>query len=372
MAVILLLLLGGVLGWWELPIDAGTLVVVGTSVIFVFLGALIIGRADSNRVGWVFALVGLSILLSGVSGGLADRGLLLFDALGGALWLSWFAAVGLLVLCYPTGNVPGPRWVWTQWLGLALIGLVFGLYLFAEELCSDFSEVQGCIGYVDNPIGVPGIPNPEFGWIFGPMSVALAFFVLASLTSLIVRFRRALRVERLQLKWFLLACSNFAAVLVANIAFESISGRSVPAWLDVLFSVSILAMPVAATIAILRYRLYEIDRIISRTLSYALVVGLLGLLVAGVAAVAGAQFEEPWVVAATTLSVVAMFNPIRLRVQAVVDRRFNRSRYDTERVMAEFAATLRDELDPVGVVAGWTEVAVTTMQPVSVGFWMKA
>jgi hypothetical protein len=366
---LIVFLLGGALGWWPALDGVESLVIMGTSLIFVALGALIIGRAGSHPVGWVFALVGLSILLSGVAGGLADRGLIVFDALGGAFWLSWFAAVGLLVLWYPTGKVPGPRWIWTQRLGLALIALTFGLYLFAEELCSEFSEAQGCIGYVANPIGIPGVPNPEFGWIVGPFTVGVLVFLLASLTSLVVRYRRARGVERLQLKWFLLACSLFAATLAGTIVTEA--GGSSPFWLSVVFDLAILAMPVAATIAILRYRLYEIDRIISRTVSYALVAGLLGLLVAAVAAVAGSQLETPWVVAATTLGVAALFNPVRGRMQVWVDRRFNRSKYDSERVVAEFAGSLRERVDVDEVVEGWLGAVDSTMQPASVGVWVR-
>jgi hypothetical protein len=295
-----------------------------------------------------------------------------FDALGGAFWLSWFATVGLLVLWYPTGSVPGTRWISVQWLGLSLVGLVFGLYLFADQLCSDFSEAEGCIRYVDNPVGIPGVPNPEYGWIFGPMSVALALFVFASLASLIVRFRRAKGVERLQLKWFLLACSTFAAALAGNITFESITGRSVPVGFDVLFDVSILAMPVAATIAILRYRLYEIDRLISRTVSYALVVGVLVAVVAVVATLAGSQFQEPGVVAATTLAVAALFNPLRKRFQKIVDRRFNRSRYDAEQVMSDFVESLRTRVDADAIEAGWRGVVTETMQPSTLSVWMRS
>jgi len=255
--------------------------------------------------------------------------------------------------------------------GMLLIGSVFGLYLFAERLCSGFSEAQGCSRYVANPIGIPGVPNPEYGWIFGPLSVLLTAFVLASVISVIVRFRRARGVERLQLKWFLLACSAFATTLIGNTIFESVTGDSVPLWFDVLFDVSILAMPLAATVAILRYRLYEIDRIISRTVSYALVVGVLAAGVGGVAALAGSQFQEPWVVAATTLAMAAAFNPLRGRVQGVVDRRFNRSKYDAEQVASEFAGTLRDRVDADEVVEGWLGLVDSTMQPAAVGVWLK-
>ena len=131
------------------------------------------------------------------------------------------------------------------------------------------------------------------------------------------------------------------------------------------------AIPVSIYLAITRYRLYEVDRLISRTLTYALVVGLLAGVVALAAALVGTRFDSPLVVAATTLGVAALFNPLRRRVQRVVDRRFNRSRYDAERVMDEFAHSLRDEVEEEAVVEGWQGVVKETMHPSSVGVWVK-
>jgi hypothetical protein len=124
-------------------------------------------------------------------------------------------------------------------------------------------------------------------------------------------------------------------------------------------------------VAILRYRLYEIDRIISRTVTYALVVGLLVLAVAGVATLVGSRFDDPIVVAATTLAVAAVFNPLRKRVQGLVDRRFNRSLFDSGRVMDDFAASLRERVDQIEVIDGWTGVVSQTMQPSTLGVWIR-
>jgi hypothetical protein len=142
---------------------------------------------------------------------------------------------------------------------------------------------------------------------------------------------------------------------------------------DILFNVAVVGFPVAVGVAVLRYRLYEIDRIISRTVSYALVVGLLGLVLFGLVAGLGAWLgrENQLVVAVSTLAVAALFNPVRRRVQGWVDRRFNRSRYDAERVMSEFVGSLRDRTDPDGVVEGWVGVVSETMQPTSVGVWVR-
>lgn len=357
---------GSILGWWDRT-DGGDLVNAAASFFFLGLGSLIIWRADSNRVGWVFAGIGLTIVLSGVAAGLSDRGLLIFDALGGAFWLSWFGAVGLLLLWFPTGRVPGGRWLWLQGAGFGLLGVVFVSYLFAEELCSAYVDGQGCVDFASNPIGLPGIPNPEYGWVSGPLSAGLAVFVALSLVSLGLRYLRSGPTERLQLKWFFLACSTFAVTLTLLV----LVGESAPTWLNAVFGLSVMGIPVAATLGILRYRLYEIDRIISRTVSYAFVVGVLALTVAAVATAAGSRFQTPWVVAATTLGVAGLFNPLRRRVQEMVDRRFNRSRYDAEQVVVEFTGALRHGVGLAGVVDGWVGVVSETMQPAWLQVWVR-
>jgi hypothetical protein len=319
----------------------------------------------------VFGLVGISIQASGLAGSLAERGLLVFDALGGAFWLSWFMAIGVLIMWFPTGRVPSPRWMWLQWWGLGTVALTFVLYLFADQLCAVYDDEAGCVEYVSNPIGISGVPNPEYGWISGPLFTGAALFILGSLVSLAMRYRVSRGGERQQIKWFLLACAAFGLTFVSLLITEALGMSEPPSWLDVAMLLTVAAVPVSATVAILRYRLYDIDRIISRTVTYALVVGLLVAVVALVAAMVGTRFEEPLVVAATTLGVAAVFNPLRRRVQSVVDRRFNRSRYDAERVMSEFAGALRDRVDHDGVVGGWVGVVSQTMQPSGVGVWVR-
>jgi hypothetical protein len=142
-------------------------------------------------------------------------------------------------------------------------------------------------------------------------------------------------------------------------------------WQAWAIALSVSLLPIAIGVAVLRYRLYDLGRVVSRTVTYAIVVGLLIGVVALTAAVVGAQFESPLVVAATTLAVAAVFNPLRRRVQSTVDRRFNRSRYDAERVIDDFAGSLRDRTDPVEVVDGWMGVITETMQPVAIGVWTR-
>jgi hypothetical protein len=142
---------------------------------------------------------------------------------------------------------------------------------------------------------------------------------------------------------------------------------------DLMFGLATAGLPVAVAIAVLRYRLYEIDRIISRTVSYAVVVAFLALLFFGVVTVLSSLLaaESDLAIAGSTLAVAALFNPVRRRVQVWVDRRFNRSRYDTQRVMDRFAGSLQDRVDSQEVVDGWVGVVSETMQPASVAVWVR-
>lgn len=171
------------------------------------------------------------------------------------------------------------------------------------------------------------------------------------------------------MKWLLFAVSLFGFVYVLAAAIEPL--QELAMW-DLVLVISLLAMPVSIMFAVTRHRLYEIDRIISRTLAYGLVVLLLASGYVALVTVIGARMSDrPLFVAATTLAAAALFNPLRRRIQIWVDRRFNRSRYVTERVIDGFAGSLRDQVDPGAVVDGWVGVVSDTMQPSSVGVWVR-
>jgi hypothetical protein len=338
-------------------------------VAFTTVGALISARTDGNRVGWVASATGLSLLGSGVVGFWADQGWLAAGAIGGALWLSWFFLVGLLMYWFPTGEALSPRWRWVGWIGIASEILIL-TYIVSDQLCAEGGDP--CEGWVDNPIGITGVPNPEYGITSGLTFGLLTSFTVLSLISLIVRFVRARGIERLQIKWFAFAVVSVIGVIVLQ---ENITDVSwIPEFVgNLLFGISVLAIPVALGVAVLRYRLYEIDRIVSRTVAYTLVVVVLAAVyVGGVTWLTSLLPDQSQlVVAATTLAVAALFNPLRRRVQGWVDRRFNRSRYDTQRVMDGFAGSLRDQVDAELVVDGWVGVVSETMQPVSVAVWVR-
>ena len=367
------LVVGGMVGWWEATWDSDTFLNVGTMVLFLVLGQLVLWKAEGNRIGWVFSAIGLMFLGSAIAGGLAAQGSLVFAAIGGALWLGWIVLIGTLVLWFPTGQVPTRRWLWLQWVGLGLLAVTLFAYTFTEQVCVEGFDAGGCAVWATNPIGIPGMPNPEFGWLAGPIFALYPVFMGGAVLSLFMRYRKAGVIERLQLKWFLLACASFVVALGAEIVLEALGVGEPPFLVDVWISLSILAIPIAATLAILRYRLYDIDRIISRTVSYAIVIVTLGAVYAlGLTGLTSLlDSDSPLAVAAATLAAAALFNPLRKRVQALVDHRFNRTRYDAERVMAGFTGSLRDEVDPDMVVGGWVDVVSETMRPVSAGVWLS-
>jgi hypothetical protein len=196
---------------------------------------------------------------------------------------------------------------------------------------------------------------------------------LASVTSLVVRFRCSQGVERQQLKWFTYGAAVLALLLAVSAASQTLSGR-VP---DLVVAAALAAPPLAIGVAVLRYRLYDIDRIINRTLVYGLLTVLLGVVYVGVVLTLGQLFgglgEDPpsWVVAAATLVVAALFQPARRRIQQAVDRRFNRRKYDAARTVETFSVRLRDEVDLDALSAELLAVADQTMQPTMASLWLR-
>ncbi len=338
------------------------------AVVFVAVGVIVLARASGNRLGWVLSLIGLSLIGAGIAELLNQKGLVAGEAIGGTLWLSWFVLAGFLFLWFPTGRVPSRRWRFVEWIGF--VGAAVSLsYLVAGEICLETNDDGICTNWARNPIGIPAIPNPEYGPLGGLNTAVLGVFIVASIGGIAYRFFRSRGVERLQLKWLLLsAVALFAIALVQ----ESVP---MPLWLGgVLFGLGVVALPVSIGVAILKYRLYDIDRIISRTLGYGLVVVFLALVYVTIAVwlptrVTGEQ--SPIFVAGATLLAAALFNPVRRRVIRAVDRRFHRSRYDPDRVMSDFAGRLREQVDMERLTSDWLGVVIRTMSPASAGVWMR-
>ena len=341
-----------------------------SAAVFTLVGVLILYRTDGNRIGWVMAAIGLSLFVSGVAAS-ADEESAIALAVGGALWLSWFVLLGLLVYWFPTGRPVTPRWRFLGWLAVPM-ALIAASYVVAETMCVEVAPGGDCQVWVDNPIGITGVPDPEFGDFSTVGYMVLIVFIVISTASLVVRFVRSRGVERLQMKWFAFAVVSLILATLAQETLADLTPIPMLAW-DLLWGMAVLAVPVAIGLSVLRYRLYEIDRIVSRTVTYLLVVGLLGLVFFGAVTLITSflSAESDLAVAASTLAVAALFNPVRRRVQVWIDRRFNRARYDAQLVVDSFAESLQDRVDPVDVSDGWREVVAQTMQPATLAVWVR-
>jgi hypothetical protein len=278
----------------------------------------------------------------------------LIAALAYPLWVPGVGLIGLLLLLFPDGRLPSPRWRPVAWL---LAGDIALLTLTGFFLPGVIQETE----YV-NPLGIEILVAFDQGIPGFALVVILVLCVLASALSVVARYRRAVGRERLQLKW-LMAAGVVAAAAYALLFF----------WDE--FNVQLVwsLIPIAIGMSMHRHHLYDIDRLISRTIVYAIVVGALAIVFASVIFVLQevSPFQDDLAVAASTLAAAAAFNPVRNRVQQRVDRRFNRSRYDAERVSVEFANGLRDETDSDQILEGWVGVVSATMQPTAVGVWTR-
>jgi hypothetical protein len=347
-------------------------------VSFPVVGALIVTHRPRNRMGWIFCAVGCSEVLVAFAWEYGVYGLVTAPgAVPGAplaswvnLW-AWAPGAGLLLtfvpLLFPDGRLPSRRWRPLAWLSALPIALVCGVVApltwplrGPALLGTGGEEPTGLAASVAAPL-------------LGLAPLLLLACGVACVAALLLRFRRARGTERQQLKWLLYA----TAITVAG-AIVTRPGQSPQRDLLLLAATPLFAaVPVAAGIAILRHRLYDIDRLVNRTLVYGLLTVMLGLayggLVLGVGQLSGGVAGDPpsWAVAGATLAVAAVFQPARRRVQTAVDRRFSRRRYDTARTIEAFSARLRDQIDLQTLSAELLAVADRTMEPVSLSLWLR-
>jgi hypothetical protein len=345
---------------------------------FGVVGFVVAWRKPRNPLGW--CLLGLV-----VAGALSDDGSLYaiaaYRVRHGALPLGWVAMlaqpawaivvvlIGLSVLIFPDGTLPSPRLRWVLWLYLA-IGLLWmtSAYVLTVDaiLRHDIRVDSG-----GNLLALDNGPSSPHWWnvLQGVLLVAVAVSTLVSLAGQAVSYRRSSGERRQQLKWLLggfavgLAGLVLAGALSHATGFWSVVGHVA------LFA--LFAVPVSMGVAILKYRLYDIDRVLSRTLAYAIVTGLLIGVYAGLVLLAQQvlRFSSPVAVAASTLAAVALFNPVRRRVQHAVDRRFNRARYDADQTIAAFAARLQDAVDLDTVRADLAGVVQAALEPAHLTVW---
>ena len=337
------------------------------------VGAVLASRRPRHPVGWLLLVLALSLAAGGVVPAYVAYGLL---ARPGALPAahavarSWpiiivtaQTALSFVLLLTPTGSLPSPRWRWWARVTVAAAAILLVALAVASGPLDPRYQVLG------GPFDLRG----QGGALLVVNQLALAFTTLAVVVgagSLVVRFRRARGVERQQLRW--VASAAALAVLGAVVALGGVAvgATAVVTWA---ISACFAVLPMAIGAAILRYRLYELDHIISRTLAYGLLTLLLGggyaAVVLGLGQLLGR--DSSLVVAGATLAVAGVFQPARRRIQQVVDRRFNRRRYDAAQTIAAFSARLRDELDLDTLAAELLAVVNQTMQPTQASLWLR-
>jgi hypothetical protein len=343
---------------------------------FGVVGSVLAWRKPRNRLGWI--LLGLAVTMA-----LAEVGSFYVVAryrLHQALPFGWVALlaqpawsvsiilIGLALLLFPDGHLPSRRLRWLLWayLAVALIWMAgaYGFTISAIVRHDVQVDPSGNLEVLSHPAGWAA----WWGTAQNAVIITITASWLVSLAAQAASYRRSSGERRQQLKWMLGGFAVAGACLVLGISLPGSGLAGVTGQASVV--VSVFALPVCMAVAVLKYRLYEIDRIISRTVAYAIVTGLLaGIYVGLVLAVQGFGARTPVGVAAATLAAAALFNPLRRRVQRAVDQRFNRSRYDAEQTVAAFAARLQDAVELDAIRADLTTVVQAALEPAHVGIW---
>jgi hypothetical protein len=338
------------------------------SLAFLTVGAFLGGRRPGNPVGWLLEGWGMVMAFSALTGAYVDRGLVHDPgSLPGPEWAAWaeavvwhpaFSLLVFLLLLFPSGHLPSRRWRPFAFFTVA----VYATLSLSAALSPGAIELY--YPEASSPLRLPvaGLADVVFGWLLPGQLLVLA----TALVSLVGRLRRTRGEERQQVKWFVYTVATVVLVFVTT---TLILGAG---YLFPLFGL----IPVSVAIAVFKYRLYEIDRLINRTLVYGLLTALLVGVYAALVFLLGrlldpATGDSALAVAASTLAVAALFQPARRRLQALVDRRFNRRRYDAARTVDTFSVRLRDHVDLDTLSAELLGVVDQTVQPASASLWLR-
>jgi hypothetical protein len=344
------------------------------------VGAVIAAR-QRNRIGWLFLAFGLLAALHSfdnavfVRGGIVTPGSLpavgVVGWVGLVLWPSGFLFLCLLLLLFPDGRLPSPGW---RPVALAL-AISWSAVILSNAFAPGTTIQQGV--RLTNPVGVQALGYPVWKAVAqGALVIAVATLAAAALAPLL-RFRRADPVQRQQLKWFAFVIGICAVSMMVAFAVQGVLLVVATVLSDVAIAGVVVGLPAAVGLAILRYRLYDIDRLINRTLVYATLTAILGLGYAGAVLALGQLFggvgerTPSWAVAGVTLAVAALFQPARRRIQTAVDRRFNRRKHNTAQTIQAFSTRLRDQIDLDTLSAELLAVVDQTMEPTRVSFWLR-
>jgi hypothetical protein len=359
-------------------------IAVGYSVI----GAIVASRIPSHPIGWICCAIGVMAAVESFSSEYALYALLAphpEPLLGGKVmawlsiwvWILMFSFIVYLLLLFPTGRLPSNRWRPFAWLSAALTLMAAILMAISPNIVLDTLGPSGK-GRISlpNPLGVEGLPN-----LYLPVQTLVLALGLVAAASVVVGRRGARGVERQQIKWLLYAGAIFfGGNVLKNTVFSPLGEVSWGLWIGyLLVGIGGLGGPIAIGIAILRYRLYEIDTLINRTLVYGSLTALLALVyLGGVAtiqaifrALTGQQEQPQLTIVISTLVIAALFNPLRRRIQSFIDRRFYRSKYDARKTLEAFSAKLRDETDLDALRDDLVGVVRETMQPAHVSLWLR-
>jgi len=365
------------MGLTNIPETVAAVLLTTLVLSFSTVGALIATRRPHNPIGWIMLAAGISVGATLLASAYVDLSLALpQESLPATQWVAWVTSwlplvgfapmVTFLLLLFPDGRLPSRRWRPVGWLAVVAVAtLALGTALTPGSLVYR-AEVINPLGLA--PIEGSLLEEGGVGWLLVPVSVVL------SAASMVVRFRRAAGEQRQQIKWLALA-AVFAAVgwVFSSLTYET--KLEAAGILLVLFS--FLGIPLAVGIAVLKYRLYEVDLLINRTLVYGSLTATLVALYFGAVVLLQRIFvtltgqQSTLAVVASTLLIAALSNPLRRRVQAFVDRRFYRSKYDTRKTLEAFSARLRDETDLDALSDDLVGVVRETTQPAHVSLWLR-
>jgi hypothetical protein len=361
-------LLAALAGQLSIDITAGVVIVLS----FAGVGLVVAWRQPGNPIGWMMVVFTLVYVLGAAANyyavlyyALGHRGLPLapLAVLLGSVQTPSFAMIPVVILLFPDGAVPGRRWRWAMWAYAGLVALTIALIVgeAAAVLASHAFRVSPTGNVTSSSHLAEWLANPP-ALLDVPLLGAIVVLGFSFVGHQVLSWRAAEGERRQQLKW--LACGG--AVATGSLILAAVAGE---AWL----LAGLAALPAGIGIGILRYRLYEIDRIISRTLAYAIVTGLLVGVYGGLVLLATRvlSVHAPVAVAAATLAAAALFSPLRRRVQQVVDRRFNRARYDADQMVAGFAARLQDAVDLDSVRDDLASVVGQALEPAHVSVWIS-
>jgi len=349
---------------------------------FATVGSLIVSRRPQNPIGWIFCagallwVLGDALLQYAINAFNMPAGLLPTVALLGIIGncarsTGWFLMITFLLLLFPDGHLPSPRWRVLAWLIAGLLAVDCIVLLLAPY---PFVNVDPRMASVRNPLGIvalSGLIDLLANFIVLPLFAAS----IACIISVILRFRRSRGVERQQLKWFTygMTLSILMLLVIVFLVFSNVNTGAAGTF----FYLAVVFIPVSAGIAMLRYRLYDIDVLINRTLVYGLLTGiLLGIYLA---LVFGGQYllasffgrNNAVMLVVSTLIVYALFQPLRKRIQSIIDRRFYRRKYNAARTLAAFSATLRSEVELNELREHLIGVVQETVQPAHVSLWLN-